>query len=530
MPGNQGPNGGAQDNGSQNDGSSNDRGGSDNDFFSPLRGNRRPTAITLSAQTIKENRRRGSRIGELSTEDSDSSRHTYRLISGRSAFTIDGNVLKARRSFDFERQNAYVIRVATTDSSGNTYEQSFVIRVKNVRDGDGGDINRRRQTATDLGVLSTTRQRRDSIGGIEGGDRDRNDYFSVNLAARGSLTVALNRLKADADLRIFNQAGVEIGRSDTNGRQPDSITLNSLEAGLYYIQVLPGSRNARTKYRLVISTVAAPPAPTPAPPVDNNPQPDPTPQDFNGTFTDAMNLGTLPIFDSTSSIFGSDVPTAPLTQAGRIGFNETYGRDANDFFVFNHTTPGSFIVSLSNLTADADLVLYDSSGNILAESILSGTQEEWIWYTNAPTGTYYARVLPYSNAQTGYKLSLIASRGNEDGFASAEYLGVFEGDPLTRGGSIDYVGENEFYRFRVGSFTGNGIFINLYGLSADADIQIFNNAFEPIANLEGVNAGTNSERVFLSTTDGLSAGDTYYVRVRPYSDATTPFIVSVTDA
>lgn len=71
----------------------------------------------------------------------------------------------------------------------------------------------------------------------------------------------------------------------------------------------------------------------------------------------------------------------------------------NDYFRFSNTsTQRNINVTLSNLPADYDLRLYNSSGTLLATSQAGGTTSEGIKYNNAPTGTYFARVYGYNGA------------------------------------------------------------------------------------------------------------------------------------
>ncbi len=73
----------------------------------------------------------------------------------------------------------------------------------------------------------------------------------------------------------------------------------------------------------------------------------------------------------------------------------------NDYFRFSNTsTQKNINVTLTNLPADYDLRLYNSSGSLLATSQAGGITSEGIKYNNAPTGTYYARVYGYNGAFT----------------------------------------------------------------------------------------------------------------------------------
>lgn len=63
----------------------------------------------------------------------------------------------------------------------------------------------------------------------------------------------------------------------------------------------------------------------------------------------------------------------------------------NDYYRFVITTGGTATASLTNLPANYNLRIYNSSGSLLASSTLSGTNNESISRTYSP-GTYYVRV------------------------------------------------------------------------------------------------------------------------------------------
>lgn len=71
----------------------------------------------------------------------------------------------------------------------------------------------------------------------------------------------------------------------------------------------------------------------------------------------------------------------------------------NDYFKFTTTSPNTYIqVTLTNLPADYDLRLYNSSGTTLATSQLGGTSSETIKRNTTSAGTYYLRVWGYNGA------------------------------------------------------------------------------------------------------------------------------------
>ena len=100
--------------------------------------NSAPTNITLSATAIAENNAVNTVVGTFSTTDVDSGdTFTYSLVAGdkdidNAFFNISGNSLRASARFDFETKSSYSIRVRTTDSANNTFENVFRIFVEDL--------------------------------------------------------------------------------------------------------------------------------------------------------------------------------------------------------------------------------------------------------------------------------------------------------------------------------------------------------------------------------------------------------------
>ena len=83
--------------------------------------------------------------------------------------------------------------------------------------------------------------------------------------------------------------------------------------------------------------------------------------------------------------------------------------DTNDYYKFTTTGTTSFALSLTGLTADADVYLLNSTGGEVAHSYNSGTAPEAISVSNLAAGTYYVQVKPYNSAATDYTLDLSAT-------------------------------------------------------------------------------------------------------------------------
>ena len=99
-----------------------------------------PTGIALSTTNIGENVVSGGFVATLSSSDvNPGDTHTYSLVAGAGStdnalFSIVGNQLRAATSFAGLVGSSYSIRLRSLDSSGLSYQQSFVLAVVAVSD------------------------------------------------------------------------------------------------------------------------------------------------------------------------------------------------------------------------------------------------------------------------------------------------------------------------------------------------------------------------------------------------------------
>ncbi|NJO43274.1 MAG: DUF4394 domain-containing protein [Cyanobacteria bacterium CRU_2_1] len=81
---------------------------------------------------------------------------------------------------------------------------------------------------------------------------DANDFYRVDLATSGNLSLNLSGLTGNANLRVLNNSGTEIGSSATADTASESLNLN-LASGSYFVQVLQGASDVNTSYSLTAS-------------------------------------------------------------------------------------------------------------------------------------------------------------------------------------------------------------------------------------------------------------------------------------
>jgi gliding motility-associated-like protein len=98
-----------------------------------------PTDITLSHAAIEENNAAGAAVGTFTTADEDGTAFTYALVSGagdtdNGAFIVDNGQLEAGKTFDYEQQSSYSVRVRSTDEGGAYIEKVFTITITDVNE------------------------------------------------------------------------------------------------------------------------------------------------------------------------------------------------------------------------------------------------------------------------------------------------------------------------------------------------------------------------------------------------------------
>lgn len=194
----------------------------------------------------------------------------------------------------------------------------------------------------------------------------------------------------------------------------------------------------------------------------------------------------------------------PITVSDFVG-----SVDPQDFTRFTITRSSDFRLSLSSMTADADVRLQNAQGQFVASSTRGGAQTEEL-NCQLSAGTYFVRVYQYSG-DTNYDLTLSAV-ANDNSTATARDLGTLGGATPTT--LRDFVGNpdtQDHSRFTI--VRPSDVQLRLTGIVADVDVQLFNNQGQVVAS--STRRGSQSEEINCT----LNAG-TYYMRVYQYSGNT----------
>ena len=177
--------------------------------------NEAPVDIALAVSTIPENAGANTTIGTLSTIDVDASNtFTYSLVAGagdfdNDSFNINGDLLQATSSFDFETKSSYTVRVRSTDQGGLSTEKVFVIDVT--------DIN---EAPTDIGLSSALILENSganaTVGTLSTADVDASNTFSYELingegdVDNAEFNISENILRATSNLSFATKSSYSI--------------------------------------------------------------------------------------------------------------------------------------------------------------------------------------------------------------------------------------------------------------------------------------------------------------------------------
>ncbi len=96
-----------------------------------------PTDITLTNNLIPEGQAIGTIIGILNSEDPDSDSFKYSLVSGEgdmdnAKFSIFNSFLMSKEVFDYQTQNTFSLRIASTDDTYESFEKVLEVNVSST--------------------------------------------------------------------------------------------------------------------------------------------------------------------------------------------------------------------------------------------------------------------------------------------------------------------------------------------------------------------------------------------------------------
>jgi len=155
------------------------------------------------------------------------------------------------------------------------------------------------------------------------GGSDRSDLLRITLGRLSSLNVTMTGLKANADLRLFDNSGKKVlAQSRLTGKQSEAIN-TSLEAGTYYFKVSAGSRRSRTPYQLIFAVTEIVPAISTT--TASTLIPPPNPPSSSTADSRSSDISSIPL-TAKAEVAGSSLDISSLMLTGRLVIG-TYGND-----------------------------------------------------------------------------------------------------------------------------------------------------------------------------------------------------------
>jgi Calpain family cysteine protease/Bacterial pre-peptidase C-terminal domain len=307
------------------------------------------------------------------------------------------------------------------------------------------------------------------------GSDDLKDIYSFKLSGRSNVNLNLESLQDNADFRLLDSVGGEIGKSVNKGTTLDSIKNKVLDRGTYYIEVIPYSNTTNTYYNLQVSTA-----------LQNN--------TAGNTLTTAKSL-TL---DATQKSFYD-----------WAGVGQTL-----DFYSVQADIGSELNLQLKGLKENADIQLLDNLGNILQKSANAGTTTENIKYTFQKAANYYLKVESAAGANTDYELSALLKAPlttivipqDTDGASLTTATNIsFQTPTITINNSVGASPDTQdYYSFSLNE--ARNFQLNLSGLTSDVNVELLD------ANTNILKSSANTGVTAESIATQLNPGK-FFVRV-----------------
>ncbi|WP_109832643.1 BspA family leucine-rich repeat surface protein [Reichenbachiella versicolor] len=185
--------------------------------------NDHPTAISITDNSIDENKSINSTVGKFSSTDPDTGdKHTYTLVTGtgstdNASFKIVGDELQTLAVFDHETKSSYSIRVKSIDDgTGNlSFEKVFTININDVND-----------KPSDISISSNSIKeglaKGSKVGDFSSTDQDTGDKHTYTLVAgtgstdNASFKIVGDELQSDAvfDFDVKKSFSIRVRSTD----------------------------------------------------------------------------------------------------------------------------------------------------------------------------------------------------------------------------------------------------------------------------------------------------------------------------
>ncbi|NJN13441.1 MAG: T9SS type A sorting domain-containing protein [Richelia sp. RM1_1_1] len=310
--------------------------------------------------SLAENSTVNLKLSELSANadlylyNSDGSRELIRSINTDNANEVITLNLKA---------GSYYFQVTGGYTQGTTYKLEANAQSLSAIPVDiaGENVDK----AKDLGTLDSDGVTvNDFIGNFNGLVVDNSDYYKFSLAENSTVNLKLSELSANASLYLYNSDGSRSLVQSINADNADEVITLNLKAGSYYFNVTNSSSGAGTTYKLEANAQSL----------------GATPVDIAGDNLDkAKDFGNL----SSNGVTVNDF----------IGDFNGLVIDYYDYYKFSLAENSTVNLKLSELSANANLYLYNSDGSALLVQSINADNANEVITRNLKAGSYYFNVV-----------------------------------------------------------------------------------------------------------------------------------------
>ncbi|NGZ29106.1 MAG: T9SS type A sorting domain-containing protein, partial [Magnetococcales bacterium] len=477
-----------------------------NTLQSDLAGNTRQTARSLTLTNV--NQTFNDHVGVNDTADYYSFTTVYNstftlamtgLVADADVWLQDGDGEMVAQSLN-GGSNSEAISVANL-SAGTYYvlvspylsaNTQYALTMRTNRRLVADNAGQTTATARNLGTLSlnaTEQNYQDYVGAD-----DTLDYYRFVTTANGLLQATLLGTTGTVELQLSTLSGSSLSLTTTANGQTATIS-----AGTYYLAVTPGS-GVNSDYRLGLSLSNQ---------VDNGGDSLATATTITTRLGSNLNTPTAILFNNIS-------PTDSVSL-----------NDPDDYYSFVIGGPRHGVFQLTGLTGDADLTLYDGSGQVLQSSTNGSTANESVRANNLSAGTYYVQVERYSGTPSYTLRGAVAGVADQAGNSTSTARQItVTGLAQSWTDAIGPLDSYDYYRFQLPAGTSNTRYTlqaSLTGMSSNGDLEILNSSGSRLTGGLSNNSGTTSESLNLTA---LTAG-VYYARVVPGSGGDTFYTLSL---
>lgn len=209
-------------------------------------------------------------------------------------------------------------------------------------------------TIAGAGVIASGETKNGAVGNQQD---DPADWWKFTVTAGARADIALGGMTSDVDVKLATAQDVRLASSTLGGTASESISYTFSSAGTYYIKVYPYD-NLQSPYSLSLTVTSGETNDTPS-----------------GASTLALNTSTN----------------------GFVG-----GTDVADWWKVSLSAGQTLEATLTGLSQDIDIQVYDPSLNFVGGSYLGGSASESVVFNSGSGGTWYVKVYPYASAQSSY--------------------------------------------------------------------------------------------------------------------------------